>query len=74
MEGPLNLYDQYDRDKGTFEFGEKNSTDAEISNFNPHVLGRLMQMLVRDMPANEEMTGDSMEISKYIPVTFDGIP
>ncbi|KAL3998806.1 Mitochondrial 28S ribosomal protein S30 (PDCD9) family protein [Acanthocheilonema viteae] len=73
VEGPVNLYDRYDRDKGIFEFGEIN-TDREVSSFNPHVLGRMMQMLVRDMPLKTEMTGDSIEISKYIPVTFDGIP
>ncbi|VDM07031.1 unnamed protein product [Wuchereria bancrofti] len=75
VEGPLNLYDRYDCDKGIFEFGKKNDTDTEIvNNFNPHVIGRLMQMLVRDMPVNKEMTDDSMKMSKYIPVTFDGIP
>ncbi|EJD74756.1 hypothetical protein LOAG_17972 [Loa loa] len=70
VEGPLNLYNRYDHDKGTFEFGE---TDTKVNNFNPHVLGRLMQMLVRDLPARREMIDNSV-VSKYIPVTFDGVP
>lgn len=73
VEGPIDLYDRYDRDKGIFEFGEIN-TDREVSSFNPYVLGRLMQMLVRDMPQKTEISGDSIELSKYTSVTFDGIP
>lgn len=73
VEGPLNLYDRYDRDKGAFEFGDVNA-DGEVCNFNSHVLGRLTQMLVKDMPVKAETASDPVEISKFIPVTFDDIP
>lgn len=65
MEGPFNLYNRYDSEKGTFEFGGKGDADESVSNFNPHVLGRLMQMLVRDMPTNKEMVYDSLHMSRY---------
>uniref|UniRef100_A0A915PFN4 28S ribosomal protein S30, mitochondrial n=1 Tax=Setaria digitata TaxID=48799 RepID=A0A915PFN4_9BILA len=72
VEGPINLYDRYDCSTGEFEFHKKTGSDM-ITSFNPHVLGRLMQMLVRDMPTKRDVENDS-EMPQFIPVTFDSLP
>ncbi|VDN06744.1 unnamed protein product [Thelazia callipaeda] len=70
VEGPINLYDRYDSAKDRFESTQTTGRDVEKSQFNQHVLGRIMQMIVKDMPVNKESSRTGIELPQYIPVEF----
>ncbi|VDN19464.1 unnamed protein product [Gongylonema pulchrum] len=73
VEGPFNLYDEYNHSTGMFHFHQKSGSDEAGNQFNLHVLGRLMQMIVRDIPVRDE-SEDIEQLPKYVPVTFESVP
>lgn len=46
VEGPLRLYDRYDREKGTFYYVAADGN--EVDGLNPHVMARILQMLIKE--------------------------
>uniref|UniRef100_A0A915CJV2 NodB homology domain-containing protein n=1 Tax=Parascaris univalens TaxID=6257 RepID=A0A915CJV2_PARUN len=46
VEGPLRLYDRYDREKGTFYY--VTADGSEVDGLNPQVMARILQMLIKE--------------------------
>lgn len=77
VEGPINLYDNYDRDRRKFgHIAPSGSDDLHPSykeGINPSVLQRILQMIVRDMPRGS-VTENSEILSRFVPISFEDVP